>query len=147
MRYAVLGMALIALAAPSTANAGVSPTEKALVRAVSDARQNHGLARLRGARVLHRSAGRYSHWQLRHGYYGHSARIRMSSRYSLRGEVLRLHWGRGIRPRKTVRMWMRSPAHRSAILHSGMRLGGAGVARGRFHGRRATIVTLHLGAR
>jgi uncharacterized protein YkwD len=140
-------MALVVIAVPPAASAGVSRTEKKLVRAVNGARQAHGLAPLRGARALHRSAGRYSRWQLSNGYFGHQARIRMSSSYSLRGEVLRISWSRGISPRRTVRMWMRSPGHRAAILHGGMRVGGAGVASGRFQGRRATIVTFHMGAR
>jgi uncharacterized protein YkwD len=147
MKRMVLGMALIALAAPPSANAGVSPTEQRLVEAVNGARQANGLAPLRGSRAMYRSAGRYSRWQLNNGFFGHLPRIRMSSSFDLRGEVLRINYGRGVRPAKTVRMWMRSPAHRAAILHGGMRLGGAGVASGRYQGRRATIVTFHMGAR
>jgi uncharacterized protein YkwD len=148
MRYVVvLGAALLMLALPSGASAGVSKREKSIVRAISDARERHGLRALRGARQLHRSAGRYSRWQLRHGYFGHQPRIRMSSSYGLRAEVLRLHWGWGVRARRTVRMWMRSPSHRSAILHGGMRAAGVGVAKGRFRGRVATVVTVHMGAR
>jgi len=147
MKRMVLGMALLAIAAPPAASAGVSRTEQNLVRAVNDARQANGLAPLRGMRKLHRSAGRYSRWQLRHGYFGHLPRIRMSSSFSLRGEVLRLRWGRGVNPRATVRQWMRSPGHRSAILHGGMRVGGAGVAVGRLNGSAATVVTFHMGAR
>ena len=147
MKRLVLGMALVVLAAPSAANAGVSHTEEQLVRAISQVRQSHGLSPVRGARALHRSAGRYSRWQLSNGYFGHLPQIRMSSGYHLRGEVLRINYGRGVQAGRTVGMWMRSPAHRVAILHPGMRVAGAGVATGSFQGRRATIVTVHLGAR
>jgi uncharacterized protein YkwD len=140
-------VATIFLIVPAIALGDVSPAERELVRALSDVRAQHGLAPLRGSRALARSAGRYSRWQLRNGYFGHQPRIRMSGSFSLRGEVLRLVPSRRLRIRRTVRVWMRSPSHRSAILHPGMRQAGAGIARGRFRGRRALIVTVHLGAR
>lgn len=140
----IVGLLLIA---PANALGDVSPAERELVRTLSEARAKQGLAPLRNSRTLARSAGRYSRWQLRNGYFGHQVRIRMSGSFSLRGEVLRLVPSWRLRIRRTVRLWLRSPSHRSAILHPGMRLAGAGIAKGRRRGRRALIVTVHLGAR
>jgi len=136
---------LCLLAVPAMAR--VTPAERALVRAVSQVRVAHGLAPVRGARTLARSAGRYSRWQLRHDYFGHQPRIRMSSRFGVGGEVLRWVPSWRIKPRRTLRLWMRSPSHRAALLHPDMRRAGAGIARGRFHGRLAVMVTMHLGGR
>jgi uncharacterized protein YkwD len=71
----------------------------------------------------------------------------MSSHFRTRGEVLRIVYGRRSDARETVRQWLQSPSHRSAILHSAMRYAGAGIASGRFHGRTAVITTVHLGGR
>ena len=136
---------LCLLAPPGLAR--VTPAERALVRAISHARVQHGLPPVRGARVLARSAGRYSRWQLRHGYFGHQPRIRMSSRFGVGGEVLRRVPSWRIRVRRTLRLWMSSPSHRAAILYPSMRRAGAGIARGRFGGRLSLIVTVHLGGR
>jgi uncharacterized protein YkwD len=146
LRFASTGLVALLLLVQG-AEAKVSPAERDMVRALSDVRVRHGLAPLRQSRTLAGSAGRYSRWQLRNGYFGHQPRIRMSGSFSLRGEVLRLVPSRRLGIRRTVRLWMRSPSHRAAILHPGMRQAGAGIARGRFHGYRATIVTVHLGAR
>ena len=143
----LLGGATLACLLPQPAAAGVSASERKLVRAIGKVRAKHGLKRVRVSRSLSRSAGRYSRWQLRHNYFGHQARIRMSSRFDTRGEVLRLVMGRRVSVRRTLRLWLRSPSHRAAILHGSMRLAGAGIARGRFRGRRAVMVTVHLGAR
>ena len=140
------GMVVLCLFA-TPAMARVTPTERALVRAVSELRVAHGLPPVRGSRILARSAGRYSRWQLRHDYFGHQSRIRMSSRFDVGGEVLRWAPSWRIKLRRTLGLWMRSASHRAALLHPGMRRAGAGIVRGRLHGRLAVMVTMHLGGR
>ena len=71
----------------------------------------------------------------------------MSSNFSTKGEVLRLVYGDAVGAAKTLRLWMNSSSHRNAILYPSMRMAGAGIAHGRYQGRRAVIVTVHLGAR
>jgi uncharacterized protein YkwD len=44
-------------------------------------------------------------------------------------------------------MWLRSPSHRAVILTRSMNLVGAGMVRGRFRGRRATIWVVQTGRR
>ena len=136
---------LCLFATPATA--GVTPAERALVRAISHVRVAHGLAPVRGSRTLARSAGRYSRWQLRNGYFGHQPRIRMSSRFGVGGEVLRWVPSWRVKLRRTLRLWLRSPSHRSALLYPAMRRAGAGIAKGRFRGRLALMITVHLGGR
>jgi len=140
------GMVVLCLFA-TPASARVTPTERALVRAISHVRMAHGLAPVRGSHTLARSAGRYSRWQLRNGYFGHQPRIRMSSRYGVGGEVLRWVPSWRLKLRRTLRMWLRSPSHRAALLYPAMHHAGAGIVRGRFRGRLALMITVHLGGR
>ena len=57
-----------------------------------------------------------------------------------------MHFGRRAQVRRTVRRWLRSPAHRSLLLSGRFRALGAGQAVGSYRGRRATTWVLHLGA-
>ena len=123
-----------------------SGAEPAMVAAVNRARVARGLRPLRGSRSLNRSAHRYAAWMLRRDYFGHLSRIRASSRFRRLGETLALHFGRRARVRRTVRRWLRSPAHRSLLLSGRFRALGAGRAVGSYRGRRATTWVLHLGA-
>ena len=146
LRLTSTGMVVLCLFA-GTASARVTPAERALVQTLSQVRQAAGLGPLRASHTLARSAGRYSRWQLRHGYFGHQPRIRMSSHFRVGGEVLRLVPSSHVRVRRTLRLWLRSPSHRAALLHPSMRRAGAGIARGRFRGYPSLIVTMHLGGR
>lgn len=116
-----------------------------MLHAVNAVRAQHGLAVFRGSRSLNRSAGGYARWMLRTDYFGHLGRIRASSSFSLLGESLAWHSGRRPRVSRTVRRWMRSAPHRALLLHPGFRWLGAGIARGRMYGRRATAWVLHFG--
>ena len=131
----------------SPAMGDVSRTELELVQAISDVRQQNGVSGVRASHTLAASAGRYSHWQLENDYFGHQPQIRMSSNFSTKGEVLRLVIGNGVGVDRTLRLWMNSSSHRNAILYPSMREAGAGIARVHYQGRRAVIVTVHLGAR
>jgi uncharacterized protein YkwD len=136
------GVPLIGAAA---AEATGKELRQRMLAGVNEVRTQHGLGRLRGSPSLHRSARGYARWMLRADYFGHLGRIRASSRFSRLGENLSSH--SGLRPQvaRTVRRWMRSPAHRALILHPGFRWLGAGMARGRLGGRRATTWVLHFG--
>jgi uncharacterized protein YkwD len=147
-RRALAGAALLvglALVAPAWAQAEVRASQMKMFRAVNAERTGHGLAPFRSAPRLHRSARAYARWMLRHDYFGHLSGIRASSRYSMLGENLAWHTGYAARIRRTVRRWMRSPAHRALILHRGFRWLGAGMARGRLGEVRGTTWVLHFG--
>lgn len=132
-----------ALAVPAPVSA--DGNQQRMLQALNAVRAQHGLAAFRGSPSLHRSASAYARWMLRAEYFGHLSRIRASGRFSMLGEALAWHSGRGAHVSSTVRRWMQSPPHRALILHSGFRWVGAGMARGRLQGQRATTWVLHFG--
>jgi uncharacterized protein YkwD len=140
---------LVALAASLVVPAGASATSAPLkvLKRVNKIRARHGLRKLHLSRSLEHSAKRYSRYQMRHGYFGHSSRIHASRRYRTLGEILEMHRGRAAAPGFAVRNWMHSSPHRSIILSSAFRFAGAGYAEGRFQGHRSVIWTMHFGRR
>jgi uncharacterized protein YkwD len=135
--------AMLAVAAPAPADGN----QQRMLQALNAVRSQYGLAPFHGSASLHRSASAYARWMLRSEYFGHLDRIRASRRFARLGEALAWHSGRGARVSRTVRGWMQSAPHRALILHPGFRWVGAGVARGRLSGRRATTWVLHFGGR
>ena len=124
---ALLACALVAATAPSVARAagGPTPTERALLVAINEARAQHGLRPLRLGWPLQRRAHEYARVIL--------ARDRFAHATLPRGIRENLALGR-IGPRRVVRLWLNSPAHRSALLWPRARRVGVGMARGRFGG-------------
>jgi uncharacterized protein YkwD len=133
--------AVLAVAAPAPADGN----QQRMLHALNAVRAQHGLAPFHGSPSLHRSASAYARWMLRAEYFGHRGRIRASGRFARLGEALAWHSGRDARVSRTVRGWMQSAPHRALILHPGFRWLGAGIARGRLSGRRATTWVLHFG--
>ena len=80
-----------------------------------------------------------------HDVFTHQSSIWASSRFKLLGEALEWHCGRRFDVGGTLRRWLASPSHREIVLSPTMRRQGAGVTRGRFGGRGATIWVLHVG--
>jgi uncharacterized protein YkwD len=145
LRFAVLAALSVALVVPAGASASSAPVK--VFKRINKIRARHGLRKLHLSRSLERSARRYSRYQMRHGYFGHSSRIHASRRYRTLGEILEMHYGRKAAPGFAVHNWMHSSPHRSIILSRSFRAAGAGFAVGRFHGRRSVIWTMHFGRR
>ncbi len=145
MSLALLIAVSAALIVPAGASAG-SASLKVLKR-VNKIRARHGLRKLHLSRSLEHSAKRYSRYQMRHGYFGHSSRIHASRKYRTLGEILEMHRGYKAHVRASVYNWMHSGSHRAIILSRSFRFGGAGYVTGRFHGRKSTIWTMHFGRR
>jgi uncharacterized protein YkwD len=145
MRWIAPLLVLLALLLAPTAQAGFH--ERELRSLVNAERAGHGVAKLRHSPALSRSATRYARRLLRRGVLAHGARISAPRRFSLLAENLALVGGSGPQPGLAVRLWMHSPGHRAAVLHTGMRRMGAGRATGYFRGQRATVWVLHLGRR
>jgi uncharacterized protein YkwD len=133
---------LLALPGVASANKSVE-----MLNAVNGVRAQYGLPALHYSRSLAHSAHSYSRQMMRHGYFGHSARIHASRHFRTLGEIL--DYRRGLRPavRATLRDWLNSPEHRSIIMSRSFTAAGAGYVRGRFQGRRATLWTMHFGHR
>lgn len=123
-----------------------SGAEPAMVAAVNRARAARGLGPLHASGALNRSAHRYASWMLREDYFGHLSRIRAGGGFRRTGEALALHFGRRAQVRRTVRRWLRSPAHRSLLLSRRYSALGAGQAVGVYRGHGATTWVLHFGA-
>ena len=138
----VVGLAIAALGAPSTA---VASPEQRMLDAIDRTRQAHGLAPLRDSGTLSRSAESYSSHMLRSGFFGHRARISVPGNWSHVGENLAMTLGGGPSVGTVLRGWLRSPAHRRVLLGPVYRAAGVGCVQGRFRGRRATAWTLHVG--
>ena len=123
-----------------------SAAESAMVATVNRARAARGRRPLRGSGALNHSAHRYAVWMLRRDYFGHQSRIRAGGHFRRVGETLALNFGRRALVRRTVRMWLHSPPHRSLLLSSRFRALGAGRAVGVYRGHSATTWVLHFGA-
>jgi uncharacterized protein YkwD len=135
--------AVLAVAAPAAADG----KQQRMLHALNVVRAEHGLAPFNGSPPLRHSARAYARWMLRADYFGHLSRIRASGNFPLVGEALAWHSGGRARVHRTVRAWMQSPPHRALIVRPGFRWLGAGMARGRLSGRRATTWVLHFGGR
>src|SRR3954471_843920 len=145
MSLALLIAVSAALVVPAVASAGSASRQ--VLKRVNKIRARHGLPKLHLSRSLQRTAHRYSRYQMRHGYFGHSSHIHASRRYRTLGEILEMH--RGMKPNvhRAIYGWMHSPPHRSIILSSAFRFAGAGRASGRFQGGHMTIWTMQFGRR
>jgi uncharacterized protein YkwD len=114
---------------------------------VNQLRARHGLPALQASKRLSRSAERYAAWGMRADYFGHVDRIRAGAGWSSLGEALAIHRGHRPKVSATVRKWARSPTHAALLLSPAFRAAGAGVSKGRFGRRRATIWVIQLGSR
>src|SRR5689334_17224720 len=134
---AVLSMAAacaaLLLASPA-ADAG--PMEDATLREINNVRVEHDLGRLTAHAGLATAAADQSSWMADHDVLGHRydllTRLKaVAPRADVWGEVVA--WMPGSRAtiaRRTVRAWMRSPAHREILLMRPLRLAGIAEAHG-----------------
>jgi uncharacterized protein YkwD len=142
----ILAMAATALVAfaPAAAAAPEDPSER-MVEAINEVRADHGLRPLREAPVLDRSAGGWARRIIRTDSFSHgSSYSRTGFRQS--GEILAYNHGWQLRTGAPIRLWLRSPSHRSLLLSPAFRYAGAGPARGSFGGAPTTIWVVHFGA-
>jgi uncharacterized protein YkwD len=133
------------LAVPAADIAAAQSPGQKVAGYVNKIRKAHGKRPLRRSRSLWGSSGRYARWMLRRDVFGHRATIAASHRFRIRGETLAMQPGWGVRCRKVVRQWMRSPAHRRLLLSSRFTWIGVGRGRGRMGRRAATTWVAHLG--
>jgi uncharacterized protein YkwD len=118
-----------------------------MFKKINSIRRAHGVAALRPSYSLFISAKLYARRMIRSDYFGHLSRIPVGSSWNAAGETLSWHRGWRLRPRRTVRRWMRSSSHRAVLLSSRYRRIGVGRARGRYAGHRATMWVAHVGRR
>ena len=110
--------------------------EDATLREINKARAEHDLGRLRAHEGLAEAAADQSRWMADHDVLGHRydllTRLREVTPHSdVWGETVA--WMPGSRTtiaKRTVRAWLRSPAHREILLMSPLQLAGIAEARG-----------------
>jgi uncharacterized protein YkwD len=165
MRIAALlsGSAVICccavLAAPpawaSASSSRLDAAERKVIRLVNRIRARHGLRRLRCSRVLARAATAHSSDMLRRDFFAHTSsdgtpmdrRLRRYTRARWVGENIGVVSTRGSSAARIVRMWMRSPGHRSVILSRASRRVGVGKRTGSVGSMRGAVYTLDLASR
>ena len=138
LRFVAALGAAAALIIPSTAMAGMSKPEAALLRQMNQVRAAHGLARLRYDAHLERAARSHSREMLatnvfQHGAFG-SRMLQFDVTGTLAGE--NLAWGTGYlgTARGIVGAWLASPEHRANLLRPSFRRIGIGDLVGAFQG-------------
>jgi uncharacterized protein YkwD len=142
---AFVAVLVFAVAGPVAAAASAGSAEQRMIDEINHARAVHGgLAPLRPAPTLGRTALRFSHWLISHDLFAHSpsSARRGASRHT--GEALAMHFTSRPDVRGTVRSWLRSPPHRALVLTTSMTIAGVGHASGRFGRRPATIWVLEV---
>jgi uncharacterized protein YkwD len=139
------GLTVAAVPAPAGADTPNERAERAMTKAINAVRAQHGLPAFERSASLTGSAERYSRYLMEHDVFTHQSSIWASSRFALLGEALAFHTGRRFSVAATVRQWLGSPPHRAILLSAMMRRAGAGVTRGRYGSRAATIWVLHAG--
>jgi uncharacterized protein YkwD len=143
---------LVSLLLPATGTSRPTRAEADLLRAVNQARAQHGLAPLRVDLRLERAARAYSGHMLRTGTFAHGDFRARIAAYGGRGPVLgeNLAWGVGssASAQGIVQMWLNSPGHRANLLRPGFRRIGLGRRVGTFAGHGgAAVVTANFAGR
>jgi uncharacterized protein YkwD len=114
--------------APEAFAADPTRAERLLIHAVNDARRAHGVRRLTLAGTLQTGSHRWASYLLYHDAFFHGS-LGYGVRENIAWLTCRDGWAR-----TTVRMWLNSSGHRSALLDRGARRLGVGVARGNWSG-------------
>ena len=136
----LIAAALVLPAGPAMANA-----QRDAIDQLNSIRAANGLSQLGMSRSLHRSATRYARRMISSGYFGHSSRIAVGSRFGRAGETLAMHSGWDALPTKTVTSWMSSATHRAVLMSTRYRWIGIGIARGRGPSGPVTVWVAHVG--
>jgi len=155
LTIAVALVPALALPPAAVAAAGLSGSERALIRKLNDVRAAHGLASLRPSRALGRAADRHSRDMLRGDFFDHSSsdgtpfdrRVRRYANARRVGETLAALGRRRGGATTVVRMWMESPPHRAIVLSSGFRRVGIARRWGTLGGSKQAVVTADFASR
>jgi uncharacterized protein YkwD len=138
--------AIVLLALPATAGAGLTRTESLLIREMNRVRAQHGLRRLHYDPTLERAARAHSRVMLRKDVFAHGAfrarLLQFGVTAAIAGENLAWGTGTGSTSRATVVAWLASPEHRANLLQPSFTRIGVGALVGSFLGRTgARVVT------
>jgi uncharacterized protein YkwD len=121
-------MVVLALLRPPDAQAGVTRAERKLHAAINTARRAYGLRPLRFGWRIEVGARRWARYLRVRGSFFH-ARVGSGVAENLGWVTCRRRWARPL-----VRMWLRSSAHRWALLDRRTGYVGVGVSTGGWRG-------------
>jgi uncharacterized protein YkwD len=124
------------LGAAAPAEAAPTRSEKRLAARINHVRDAHGLRKVRISATLNRSAHRWAVHLRRSDSFYH-ARLASGT-----AESLALATCSSASPRRLVRMWLRSSAHRAIVLDRSARRVGPGVNAGPYRGYRCIRVAV-----
>jgi uncharacterized protein YkwD len=145
MRRTALALLVVSMLVATTPSLAAGKPVDPLVKKVNSVRERHDLPALRHSPSLSRSSGRFASHLMRTNQFAHASSIWASSRFSRLAEIIAYHSGTRAQRSRTVRRWMHSPGHRSAILDPRVTWVGAGRAVGRLWGRKRTIWAVQFG--
>jgi uncharacterized protein YkwD len=138
VRWLTAIFAALALLLPSTALAGTSRAESALLKEMNRVRAAHGLPPLRCDGHLERAARSHTTRMLTSGVFRHGAFSSRLERFDVRSRVAgeNLAWGSGPygTARAIVDAWLASPEHRANLLRKSFTRVGVGDRVGSFQG-------------
>jgi uncharacterized protein YkwD len=130
--------AVVLLAAPFAANAGLTNREASVLREMNRVRAQNGLPALRLDTHLQRAAVAHSREMLATDVFSHGAFARRMLHFDVKGRIAgeNLAWGTGDEStaRAIVAAWLASPEHRANLLRPSFRRTGVGDLIGRFQG-------------
>ena len=137
--FAVPVLAVLALAAPASGAVRLDRAERSAIRHINGLRASHGLAPVRAARKLNRSAERHSTDMWLRSFFDHTSsdgtpfhiRVRRYIGRRAVGETIAWLTSKRGAGATVYRMWRDSPPHRAIMLEPSFRR--IGVARR--HGR------------
>jgi uncharacterized protein YkwD len=141
----ICALAFSLVAVPASAEARNPQGD--LLGKVNQARMKAGLGPLRTSPSLVQSSSRFSSSLMSGDRFGHAPRVSAVHQFKQLGEALSIHFGHKPRTSAVVRRWLASPSHRAILLKTGVNWMGAGMTKGRFRGRKATIWVLQVGRR
>ena len=130
-----------------SAVASAATPEQRMVKAINGARHDDGLASLRAAPELERSAGAFARYLVRHQQLAHRPSVSVAHSYPHCGEALAMHFSLAAQVGGTLRSWLGSPVHRGLVMTSSMNLVGVGHASGRLGGKPRTVWVLQVARR
>ena len=130
--------AVLLLALPATAMAGMTRTETSLLREMNRVRAEHHLGALRYDAHLEQAARAHSREMLGSGAFQHGAFGSRMLQFNVTGRLAgeNLAWGTGFRgtPQGIVSAWLNSPEHRANLLRPSFTRVGIGNLVGTFQG-------------
>ena len=131
-------VAVLALALPAAASAGLSRSESSLLRQMNHVRAVHGLRPLRCDLHLERAARAHTHEMLQTNVFSHGAFGTRMLQFNVAGTTAgeNLAWATGSRGSAgaLVAAWLASPAHRANLLEPSFTRVGVGELVGPFQG-------------